>query len=84
MVQQRKSPWDGPTREEVNETQIVVDLARSFQQEEDAIADYKARAETARKAGDNVTAELYEHVTSEEEEHAREFSKRIREIGGTL
>lgn len=83
MVERRKSPWEPPTQCEIKETQILIDLGRSVQQEEDAIFDYRERLKVAEAAGDLATVEVYKHVIPEEEEHLKEFTKRIREIGGS-
>jgi rubrerythrin len=80
-----KSPWpnhkETPGNKALDVIRILTDLARSLQQEEDAISDYTSRANDARNAGDLKTVSVYEHIIAEEKEHAREFSKRLREIG---
>jgi len=77
----KNSPWGSKEGETSTKLQIVTDLARSAQQELDAIADYKARATSAGVAGDDATVKVYEHIIPQEEEHFREFTRRLRELG---
>lgn len=78
----KPSPWAKGKSEKPTNLQILEDLARSIQAEEDAIKDYKERAETARLAGDMETVKVYEHIIPQEAEHFMEFSQRVRELGG--
>ena len=59
---------------------IKEDLNRSVTEEEEASANYKARAIKAEETGDFQTSALYQHVGSEEVEHKIEFEKRKEEL----
>jgi rubrerythrin len=55
-------------------------LLNSMVEERTASYWYHQRAEHARRQGDKDTAELYEHVAKEEDEHYEEFRKRTKEL----
>lgn len=77
----KQSPWGNSPDEKPSQVQIIADLARTAQQELDAITDYKERAKSAELAGDKETVKLYEHIIPQEEEHFQEVIKRMRELG---
>ncbi len=56
---------------------MVSYLERSIDEELQAVRDYSQRATIARTAGDNETAQLFEHIAKEEENHVKEFGDRI-------
>lgn len=58
---------------------INADLEQSIKDEEKAISDYVDRASGAKYGGDSETEALYRHIIKEENEHAQEFRKRLRE-----
>lgn len=46
-----------------------------------AIEGYAMHARVARERGDHKTADLLDHIRTEEEEHHRELVERLRELG---
>lgn len=77
----KQSPWKNSLGVKPQQVSIIADLARTAQQELDAITDYKERAKSAELAGDQETVKLYEHIIPQEEEHFQEVTKRLRELG---
>ena len=59
---------------------IVASLMSSIDEEKQAVRDYTRRATEARQSGDEETARLFEHITAEEETHAKEFRKRMHTL----
>jgi rubrerythrin len=41
---------------------------------------YRERAKHARRLGDESTALLYEHISGQEDDHHREFNRRLAQI----
>lgn len=63
------------------EPQTIVEGLQDSMVEEKTAADwYRRRGMDARLKGDIKTAELYEHVAQEEDEHYREFQERVAEL----
>ena len=58
-------------------------LRESMSEELTAANWFRERAQNAAAGGDSVTAELYEHIAGEEDEHYRQFNDRLGEIRGT-
>jgi hypothetical protein len=56
---------------------IVGGLQDSMIEESTAAAWYRKRATDARKQNDITTAELYEHIAQEEDQHHQEFEERV-------
>lgn len=52
-------------------------LHKSMDEERYAVQVYKERADAARDEGDNVTAQLWEHIAEEERGHYNEFKDRL-------
>jgi len=52
----------------------------SIDEEKQAVRDYTRRATEARQSGDEETARLFEHITTEEETHASEFRERMHTL----
>jgi rubrerythrin len=65
---------------ETKDRSIIEGLEKSMNEEQEAADTYLGRMKTAREAGDDETAQLYEHVISEEVEHKKEFSDRKEEL----
>jgi len=59
---------------------IIASLMRSINEEEGAVRDYTRRVTEARQSGDEETARLFEHITPEEETHAKEFRERVNTL----
>lgn len=59
---------------------VVVALTKSIREEQKAIRNYRQRAGIAREESDTGTAFLFDHIAGEEEIHAREFQKRLKEL----
>jgi rubrerythrin len=59
---------------------IIQGLELSMDEEQRAADTYLTRMKTARYAGDDDTAKVYEHVIGEEMEHKQEFSRRKDEL----
>lgn len=55
-------------------------LRKSMDEERYAVQVYKERADVARDDGDNVTAQLWEHIAEEERGHYNEFKDRLYAI----
>lgn len=55
-------------------------LRQSIQEEKQAMSDYKQRGDAAAVQGNNKVAELYDHVRSEEEQHAKEFQDMLNSL----
>jgi rubrerythrin len=55
-------------------------LRDSMVEEKTAAEWYRKRGMDARMQGDEITANLYEHVAGEEDEHYQEFNERVDEI----
>lgn len=59
---------------------VLNGLSQSMEEEITAEKWYRLRAEHARRQGDELTAELYEHIAGEEDGHYREFLKQTGKI----
>lgn len=66
----------------MNSDDIVKNLVESIKDEQKAIYDYANRAESAKINGDSAVSKIYSHVISEEIEHAKEFTERLKEKRG--
>ncbi|MDP2730340.1 MAG: hypothetical protein Q8O55_07650 [Dehalococcoidales bacterium] len=55
-------------------------LQESMSEELTASAWYQLRAKSAAEHGDHKTANLYNHIASEEARHYKEFNKRLTEV----
>jgi len=55
---------------------IVGGLEDSMTEESTAAAWYRKRATDARQKKDSTTAEIYEHIAQEEDQHHKEFKER--------
>jgi rubrerythrin len=65
------------------EPQNIIEGLRESMVEEKTAADwYRRRGMDARLKGDTETADLYEHVAREEDEHYREFQDRVAALTG--
>jgi hypothetical protein len=56
------------------------DLYHSKAEENLAARAYRERSRLAATSGDTVTAELYEHIATEEDQHEKEFNTRLNNI----
>jgi rubrerythrin len=63
-------------------TTIVDGLMDSMTEESTAAVWYRRRAMDARQKSDPTTAELYEHIAQEEDQHHQEFKERLGTILG--
>jgi rubrerythrin len=61
---------------------IVEGLRDSMVEEKTAVDWYRRRGMDARLKGDTETANLYEHVAREEDEHYQEFQERVNALIG--
>jgi len=61
---------------------VKANLVESIKDEQKAIYDYANRAESAKINGDSAVSKIYSHVISEEIEHAKEFTERLKEKRG--
>jgi len=59
---------------------LRVDLAQSMLDEAQAGSDYRKRAQICLIQGDTETAELYEHIAAEEDNHFEEFKERYKKL----
>lgn len=55
-------------------------LGESMIEERTAASWYRRRGSLARVSGDSITADLYEHIAQEEDQHYDEFSQRIDDL----
>jgi len=60
---------------------VAEGIRESMAEELTAANWYRERAQNSIAKGDPVTADLYEHIAGEEDEHYGEFNGRLREIG---
>jgi bacterioferritin (cytochrome b1) len=61
---------------------VLDGLMDSMTEEDRAVVWYRSRAANARQKQDPTTAELYEHIAKEEEQHHQEFKERLGIILG--
>lgn len=61
---------------------IIDGLMDSMTEENTAAAWYRQRAANARQKNDKTTADLYEHIALEEDQHHQEFKDRLAVILG--
>ncbi|MDD5220288.1 MAG: hypothetical protein PHV11_06965 [Candidatus Bipolaricaulis sp.] len=56
------------------------DLLHSATEENMAARVYRLRAQYSREHGDIATADLYEHIAKEEDQHEAEFKERLKAV----
>jgi len=61
---------------------IQAGLAQSMGEELTASMWYQLRARDAKEKGDNITADLYNHIAIEENDHYVEFNRRREDLIG--